>query len=45
MTLSAGAATFEKPSESAEQTAKLVDELIYAARTGGRNRLEKRIVR
>lgn len=45
VTLSAGAATFEKPPESAEQAVKLVDELMYAAGTGGKYKLEKRIVR
>ena len=44
VTLSAGAVTFERPPESVEQMVKLVDELMYAAKTGGRDRLAKRII-
>jgi diguanylate cyclase (GGDEF)-like protein len=44
VTVSIGAATFEKPPTSVEQMVKLVDELMYSAKARGKGRLEKRIV-
>jgi diguanylate cyclase (GGDEF)-like protein len=44
VTVSVGAATFEKPPRSVEEMVGLVDELMYAAKMSGKNRLEKRVV-
>ena len=44
VTVSVGAATFEKPPSSVEEMVGLVDELMYAAKMSGKNRLEKRVV-
>ena len=44
VTVSVGAATFEKPPESVEQMVRLVDELMYSAKALGKNRMEKRVV-
>jgi diguanylate cyclase (GGDEF)-like protein len=44
VTFSVGAATFEKVPESAGQMVRLVDELMYSAKTSGKDRLESRIV-
>ena len=44
VTVSVGAATFEKPPQSVEQMIGLVDGLMYAAKMSGKNRLEKRVV-
>jgi diguanylate cyclase (GGDEF)-like protein len=44
VTVSVGAATFEKPPSSVTQMVGIVDELMYAAKMSGKNRLEKRVV-
>jgi diguanylate cyclase (GGDEF)-like protein len=44
VTASIGAATFEKPPASVEQMVKLVDELMYSAKSRGKGRLEKRVI-
>ena len=44
VTVSIGAATFEKPPASVEQMVELVDGLMYSAKTGGKGRLETRVV-
>lgn len=44
VTVSIGAATFERAPESVEQMVRLVDELMYSAKTGGKNRIEKRVI-
>ena len=44
VTVSAGAVTFEKAPQSVDQLIKSVDELMYAAKTSGKNRLEMRII-
>jgi diguanylate cyclase (GGDEF)-like protein len=44
VTVSIGAATFEKPPASVEQMVKLVDELMYSAKSRGKGRLEKRVI-
>ena len=44
VTVSIGAATFEKPPVSVTQMLGVVDELMYAAKLQGKNRLEKRVV-
>ena len=44
VTVSVGAATFEKPPDSVTQMVGIVDELMYAAKMSGKNRLEKRVV-
>ena len=44
VTVSVGAATFERPPESVTQMVGIVDELMYAAKMSGKNRLEKRVV-
>jgi diguanylate cyclase (GGDEF)-like protein len=44
VTFSVGAATFEKVPESADQMVHLVDELMYSAKAGGKDRLEKVVV-
>jgi diguanylate cyclase (GGDEF)-like protein len=44
VTVSIGAATFEKPPESVEQMVKVVDELMYSAKARGKGQLEKRVI-
>ncbi len=44
VTFSVGAATFEKVPESADQMVRLVDELMYSAKTGGKDRVERRVI-
>ena len=44
VTVSVGAATFEKPPATVTQMLGVVDELMYAAKMQGKNRLEKRVV-
>lgn len=44
VTVSVGAATFEKVPESVEQMVRVVDELMYCAKMKGKNRLEKRVI-
>ncbi len=44
VTVSIGAATFEKPPASVEQMVELVDGLMYSAKAGGKGRLETRVV-
>lgn len=44
VTFSVGAATFEKVPESADEMVRLVDELMYSAKTGGKDRLEKVVI-
>jgi diguanylate cyclase (GGDEF)-like protein len=44
VTVSIGAATFEKPPASVEQMVELVDELMYSAKSSGKGRLEKRVI-
>ncbi len=44
VTFSVGAATFEKAPESADQMVHLVDELMYSAKAGGKDRLESVVV-
>jgi diguanylate cyclase (GGDEF)-like protein len=44
VTFSVGAATFEKVPESADQMVHLVDELMYSAKAGGKDRLEKVVI-
>ena len=44
VTVSIGAATFEKPPTSVEQMVKLVDELMYSAKARGKGRLERRVI-
>ena len=44
VTVSIGAATFEKPPVSVERMVETVDVLMYSAKAGGKARLEKRVV-
>jgi diguanylate cyclase (GGDEF)-like protein len=44
VTFSIGAATFEKVPESAGEMIRLVDELMYSAKTNGKDRVERRVV-
>ncbi len=44
VTVSIGAATFEKPPVSVERMVEMVDVLMYSAKAGGKGRLEKRII-
>ncbi len=44
VTVSIGAATFEKPPASVEQMVEQVDVLMYSAKTSGKGRLEKRVI-
>ena len=44
VTVSIGAATFEKPPVSVERIVEMVDVLMYSAKAGGKGRLEKRII-
>lgn len=44
VTVSIGAATFEKPPASVEEMIELVDRLMYSAKTSGKGRLEKRVI-
>jgi diguanylate cyclase (GGDEF)-like protein len=45
VTVSIGAATFEKAPSSVEQMVETVDMLMYSAKTGGKNQLVRRVVR
>jgi diguanylate cyclase (GGDEF)-like protein len=45
VTVSIGAATFEKPPASVEQMVELVDVLMYSAKSKGKGRLERRVIR
>ncbi len=44
VTVSIGAATFDKPPVSVERMVEMVDLLMYSAKTGGKGRLEKRVI-
>ncbi len=44
VTVSIGAATFEKPPVSVEQMVEIVDGLMYSAKAAGKARLEKRVI-
>ncbi len=44
VTVSIGAATFEKPPASVEGMIELVDRLMYSAKTSGKGRLEKIVI-
>jgi len=44
VTVSIGAATFEKPPVSVERMVEMVDVLMYSAKTGGKGRLEKQVI-
>jgi diguanylate cyclase (GGDEF)-like protein len=44
VTVSIGAGTFEKPPVSVERMVESVDVLMYSAKTGGKGRLEKRVI-
>ncbi len=44
VTVSIGAATFEKPPVSVEQMVEVVDGLMYSAKAAGKARLEKRVI-
>jgi diguanylate cyclase (GGDEF)-like protein len=44
VTVSIGAATFEKPPVSVEQMVELVDVLMYSAKSKGKGRLERRVI-
>ena len=44
VTVSIGAATFEKPPVSVEQMVEVVDGLMYSAKASGKARLEKRVI-
>jgi diguanylate cyclase (GGDEF)-like protein len=44
VTVSIGAATFEKPPVSVERMVETVDVLMYSAKAGGKGRLEKRVI-
>ena len=44
VTVSIGAATFEKPPASVKQMVEVVDGLMYSAKASGKARLEKRVI-
>jgi diguanylate cyclase (GGDEF)-like protein len=44
VTVSIGAATFEKPPASVAQMVEVVDRLMYSAKSSGKGRLEKRVI-
>lgn len=44
VTVSAGCVTFERPPDSVDEIVRLTDELMYFAKTSGKNRLAKRVI-